>query len=92
MCARERLPSGMPQKALPKKVDKVDRVSRFRDNISEDIPQAGSELRLEEQEEDTFVPEEFWKDVHKQLKNSQMLAAVTLKDKMSRSFEERKIS
>jgi len=30
----------MPQKALLKKGDKVDRVSRFRDNISEDIPQA----------------------------------------------------
>ena len=45
----------MPQKASPKKVDKVDRVSRFRDNISEDIPQAGSE----EPEEETFVPEEF---------------------------------
>jgi len=45
----------MPQKASPKKADKVDRVSRFRDNISEDIPQAGSE----EQEEETFVPEEF---------------------------------
>jgi len=80
--------TGMQQKALPKKVDKVDRVSRFRDNISEDIPQAGSE----EQEEETFVPEEFWKDVHKQFKNSQMLAAVKLKDKMSRFFEERKIS
>ena len=78
----------MPQKASPKKADKVDRVSRFRDNISEDIPQAGSE----EQEEETFVPEEFWKDVHKQLKNSQMLAAVKLKDKMSRFFEERKMS
>ena len=45
----------MQQKALPKKVDKVDRVSRFRDNISEDIPQAGSE------EEETFLPEEFGK-------------------------------
>ena len=72
----------MPQKALPKKVDKVDQVSRFRDNISEDIPQAGSE----EQEEETFVPEDFWKDVHKQFKNSQMLAAVKLKDKMSHSL------
>ena len=72
----------MPQKALPKKVDKVDQVSRFRDNISEDIPQAGSE----EPEEETFVPEEFWKDVHKQFKNSQMLAAVKLKDKMSHSL------
>ena len=80
--------TGMLQKASPKKVDKVDRVSRFRDNISEDIPQAGSE----EQEEETFVPEEFWKDVHKQFKNSQMLAAVKLKDKMSRFFEETKIS
>ncbi len=76
----------MPEKALLKEVDKVDWVSRFRDNISEDIPQAGSE----EQEEETFVPEEFWKDVHKQLKNSQMLAAVKLKDKMSRFFEGRK--
>ena len=28
--------TGMQQKALPKKVDKVDRVSRFRNNISED--------------------------------------------------------
>jgi hypothetical protein len=72
----------MPQKALPKKVDKVDQVSRFRDNIFEDIPQAGSE----EQEEETFVPEDFWKDVHKQFKNSQMLAVVKLKDKMSRSL------
>ncbi len=53
--------TGMPQKALPKEVDKVDRVSRFRNNISEDIPQAESE----EQEEETFVPDEFWKDVHK---------------------------
>ena len=78
----------MLQKALPKKVDKVDRVSRFRNNISEDIPQAGSE----EQEEEAFVPEEFWNDVHEQFKNSQMFAAVKLKDKMSRFFEERKIS
>ncbi len=82
--------TGMLQKALPKKVDKVDRVSRFkfRDNISEDIPQA----RSEEQEEKTFVPKEFWNDVHTQFKNSQMLAAVKLKHKMSRFFEERKIS
>jgi hypothetical protein len=78
----------MPQKALPKKVDKVDRVSRFRDYISEDIPQSGSE----EQEEETFVPKEFLIDVHKQFKNSQMLATVKLKDKMSSFFEERKIS
>ncbi len=69
-----------------KKVDKVDWVSRSRDNISEEIPQAGSE----EQEEETFVPEEFWKDVHKQFKNSQVLAAVKLKDKMISFFEERK--
>ncbi len=55
-------------------------VLRFRDNISADIPQAGSE----EQEEETFVPEEFWKDVHKQFINSQILAAVKLTDKMSR--------
>ncbi len=48
--------------ALPKKVDEVDRVLRFRGNISEDIPQAGSR----EEEEETFVPKEFWKDVHKQ--------------------------
>ena len=47
----------MLQKALPKKVDKVDRVSRFRNNISEDKPYAGSE----EQEEETFVPQIFWK-------------------------------
>ena len=78
----------MPQKASLKKVDKVDRVSRFRDNIFEDISQAGSQ----EQEEETLVPEEFWKVVHKQIKNSQMLAAVKLKDKMSRFFEERNIS
>ncbi len=70
--------SDWQQKALPKKVDKVDRVSRFRDSISEDIPQAGSE----EQEEETLVPEEFRKDVHKRFKNSQMLAAVKLKDKI----------
>ncbi len=80
--------TGMPQKASPKKVDKVDRVSRFREKISEEIPQAESEL--EEQEEETFVPDEFWKDVHKQFKNSQILAAVKLKDKMCRFFEERK--
>ena len=55
---------GMQQKALPKEVDKVDRISTFRDNISEDIPQVGSE----EQEEETFVPEEFWKDVNKPFK------------------------
>jgi hypothetical protein len=47
--------TGMPKKALLKKVDKVDRVSGFRDNISEYIPQAGSR----EQEDETFVPEEF---------------------------------
>ncbi len=63
--------TGMPQKASPKKVDKVDRVSRFRENISEDIPQAG----IEEEEAETIVPEEFSKDVHKQLKNSQMLSS-----------------
>ena len=78
----------MQQKALLKKVYKVDRVSRFRDNISEDIPQAGSE----EQEDETFVLEEVWKYAHKQFKNSQMLAAVKLKDKMSCFFQERKIS
>ncbi len=78
----------MPQKALPKKVDKVDRVSRFRNNISEDIPYAGSE----EQEEEPFAPEEFRKDVHKQFKTSQVLPVPKLKDKMSRFFEERKIS
>ncbi len=86
MCGATRI--GMPQKALPKEVDKVDRISTFRDNISEDIPQVGSE----EQEEETFVPEELCKDVLKQFKYSQMLAAVKLKDKMSRFFEERKIS
>ena len=45
----------MQQKALQKKVDKVDRVSRFSDNISEDIPQ--TRTGSEEQEEETFVPE-----------------------------------
>ncbi len=56
--------------------------------MCQDIPQAGSE----EEEEETFEPEEFWKDVDKQFKNSQTIAAVKLKDKMSRFFEERNIS
>ncbi len=47
----ERGAAGMLQKASPEKADKVDRVSRFRDNISGDILQTGSE----EQEEETFV-------------------------------------
>jgi hypothetical protein len=80
--------TGMQQKASPKKADKVGRVSRFRDNISEDITQTGSE----EQEEEIFVPEAFWKDVQGQFKNSQSMVATKLKDKMSRFFEERKIS